>query len=94
VSDKSATPCRHCHRSQAARKRRGLCNSCYERPGVREQYPPLKWTQPIRGGSKTLAELDALGERAAAGLPVIPGRRPYDGPAGRRVRMGDYAESA
>jgi hypothetical protein len=30
--------CRHCQRSRVNRPR-GLCWSCYYRPGVREQYP-------------------------------------------------------
>ena len=30
--------CRHCNRAPASRPR-GLCWSCYYRPGLREQYP-------------------------------------------------------
>ncbi len=32
--------CRHCHRAYSVRPR-GLCWSCYYKPGVRERYPPV-----------------------------------------------------
>lgn len=35
---KTPGPCKHCGR-RLAWQSRGLCNSCYEKPAVREQYP-------------------------------------------------------
>lgn len=35
--------CRHCDRFPVGRPR-GLCWSCYYRPGVRERYPPAAHT--------------------------------------------------
>ena len=32
--------CRHCDRNPVSRSR-GLCWSCFYRPGVRERYPPV-----------------------------------------------------
>lgn len=72
--------CRHCLRPCGAHAR-GLCRSCYAKPGVRGLYPPLRgngprvpdrprrvdWPAPTAALPGTEAKLAVLAARAAAG---------------------------
>lgn len=49
--------CRHCQRNKANRPR-GLCWSCYYRPGIRDQYPSTSKYAPT--GEPAQAQLDAM----------------------------------
>ncbi|HKA07074.1 MAG TPA: hypothetical protein VKD71_07430 [Gemmataceae bacterium] len=59
--------CRHCLRSRVNRPR-GLCWSCYYRPGVREQYPSTsKFARRGLGNFCGAAPLPAIATQAAPG---------------------------
>lgn len=77
----SKTLCRHCGGTWANRPK-GLCWSCYRRPGVRQLYPPVskfgrRYHDEPAGGATPLCPTDAppgsaekvlvLAERAARG---------------------------
>ncbi|TXH10615.1 MAG: hypothetical protein E6R03_15180 [Hyphomicrobiaceae bacterium] len=54
--------CRHCCKSNATRPR-GLCWSCFYRPGVRELYPVTSKFRPdLHEGSKAKQDKALLGE--------------------------------
>jgi hypothetical protein len=61
--------CRHCQRARANRPR-GLCWSCYYRPGVRDRYPSLSKFAPHGIDDFTgRAPLPAAPTRALPGTP-------------------------
>jgi hypothetical protein len=61
--------CQHCHRSPANRPR-GLCWSCYYKPGVREQYPPTsKFARRGLEDFNGRVDLPPLPTRALPGTP-------------------------
>lgn len=61
--------CRHCHRGKVNRPR-GLCWSCYYRPGVRELYPVT--SKFCRQGIGNFFRLAPLPVRPTAALPGSP----------------------
>ena len=84
--------CRNCQRVQSNRPR-GLCWSCYYKPGVREKYPstskyarrgvsdfngrPAVAAQPTGAVPGTPEKVAVLEERARLGLSLW---HPYDAP--------------
>ena len=74
--------CRHCQKVKSNRPR-GLCWSCYYRPGVRDQYPSTsKYAR--RGVS------DFNGKTAQAALPTnaLPGTAEKVAVLAERARLG------
>ena len=74
--------CRHCQKVKSNRPR-GLCWSCYYRPGVRDQYPSTsKYAR--RGVS------DFNGKTAQAALPTnaLPGTEEKVAVLAERARLG------
>ena len=74
--------CRHCQKVRSNRPR-GLCWSCYYRPGVREQYPSTsKYAR--RGVS------DFNGQTTVAGKPTeaLPGSEAKVEILAERARLG------
>ena len=61
--------CRHCHHSPVSRPR-GLCWSCYYKPGVRDQYPSTsKYGRRGVGNFNGSAPLPAFPTKAWPGTP-------------------------
>jgi hypothetical protein len=61
--------CRHCNRTKANRPR-GLCWSCYYKPGVREQYPSTsKYAHRGVGDFNGRAKLPSAPTSALPGTP-------------------------
>ena len=74
-------PCRHCRRRVANPQKRGLCWTCYNTPGLRDQYPSTsKYARRGTGRDDDRADpaptatlpgtperIEALAARAAAG---------------------------
>ena len=61
--------CRHCHQSKVNRPR-GLCWSCYYKPGVRELYPSTsKFARRGVGNFCGVAPLPPFPTTAAPGSP-------------------------
>jgi hypothetical protein len=61
--------CRHCHHSPVSRPR-GLCWTCYYRPGVRELYPSTsKFGQRGLGNFNGNVPLPAFPTEAIPGSP-------------------------
>src|SRR5207245_2187874 len=61
--------CRHCQRAESNRPR-GLCWSCYYKPGVRERYPSTsKFARRGIGNFNGLAELPLEPTEALPGTP-------------------------
>jgi hypothetical protein len=59
--------CRHCHESRVCRPR-GLCWSCYYKPGVRELYPSTsKYGRRGLGNFNGSAPLPAFPTKATPG---------------------------
>ena len=58
--------CRHCQRSKVNRPR-GLCWSCYYRPGVRDQYPST--SKFARRGVGNFAGAAPVPPRPTAAMP-------------------------
>jgi hypothetical protein len=90
--------CRHCNKVRSNRPR-GLCWSCYYKPGVREQYPSTSKfarrgvsdfnglatpaAQPTQAAPGTPEKVDVLAERARLGLSLW---HPHDAPMDRESR--------
>jgi hypothetical protein len=61
--------CRHCQNAKVSRPR-GLCWSCYYRPGVRDRYPSTsKYGKRGPGNFNGLAPLPAVPTAATPGSP-------------------------
>lgn len=65
--------CLHCGRPHNVRGKRGLCQGCYHKPGIRERYPSKTNRHLFR--EPTMEELNAL---EAANRPTMPTRGPDD----------------
>ncbi len=50
--------CRHCHHRKSSNSGRGLCRHCWDRPGIRNRFRPIRPTGPT--GEPTAAEIDAM----------------------------------
>jgi hypothetical protein len=90
--------CRHCQKTKSNRPR-GLCWSCYYRPGVREQYPSTSKfarrgvsdfngqaslaAQPTSAPPGSPEKVEVLAERARLGLSLW---HPHDAPMDRESR--------
>ena len=74
--------CRHCQKVKSNRPR-GLCWSCYYRPGVRDQYPST--SKYARRGV-----VDFNGKTAQAALPTnaLPGTEEKVAVLADRARLG------
>ena len=74
--------CRHCQKVKSNRPR-GLCWSCYYRPGVRDQYPST--SKYARRGVT-----DFNGKTAQAALPTsaLPGTEEKVAVLAERARLG------
>lgn len=59
--------CRHCNRKAASRPR-GLCWTCYQTPGIREQYVSLS-----KFGRRGLLDFYGSGRLPAASTRALPG---------------------
>lgn len=74
--------CRHCQKVKSNRPR-GLCWSCYYRPGVRDQYPSTsKYAR--RGVSDFNGQTKVSGEPTAA----LPGSEDKVAILAERARLG------
>lgn len=60
--------CRHCHYVKATRPR-GLCWSCYQAPGIRQQHPVSRKNQYISGDFSGRAPLPSAPTSAMPGTP-------------------------
>jgi hypothetical protein len=90
--------CRHCQKTKSNRPR-GLCWSCYYRPGVRDQYPSTskfarrgvsdfnglasQAVQPTSAAPGSPEKVEVLIERARLGLALW---HPHDAPMDRESR--------
>ena len=90
--------CRHCNKVRSNRPR-GLCWSCYYKPGVREQYPSTskfarrgvcdfngqtgRAAQPTAAPPGSPEKVEVLAERAPLGLSLW---HPHDAPMDRESR--------
>ena len=95
--------CRHCQKVKSNRPR-GLCWSCYYRPGVRDQYPSTskfarRGVTDFNGATKTAGQptdalpgseekVAVLAERARLGLSLW---HPLDATLDRRVVVANVA---
>lgn len=72
---RKAPPCKHCHETRTAFRRRKLCFACYQTPKIRTEYGayvpdftgPAKKPRPIKSLPGTALHIKALQTRARNG---------------------------